>query len=104
MRSLVIAAAAAAVGVGLVLVSLARADAPAPSKTLEEITIEGEVRLPEVLFITSRDVERPLDSLAGYLVAQDSLAARLDAAPLLLHVTPAAEAAPPEGPTQEEPR
>ena len=40
--------------------------------TLEEISIEGEVRLPRVLFITSRDIARPLDFLDHY--APDPLA------------------------------
>jgi len=108
VRSLVIAAAAAAIGVAVVMVSLARADeaaAPPAPKTLQEITIEGEVRLPEVLFITSRDVERPLDALAGYLVAEDSLLAAVESAPVHLHVVPTAAASPiPDAVTQEEPR
>jgi hypothetical protein len=32
-------------------------------KTLDDIRIEGEVRLPRVLFITSRETVRPLDFL-----------------------------------------
>lgn len=36
--------------------------------TIEEISIEGEVRLPRVLFITSRDIARPLDFLDHYAV------------------------------------
>jgi hypothetical protein len=32
-------------------------------KTLDDIRIEGEVRLPRVLFITSRETARPLDFL-----------------------------------------
>jgi hypothetical protein len=43
--------------------------ADAPVKTLDAVTIEGEVRLPQVLFITSRDGERPLDFLAMYAPA-----------------------------------
>ena len=58
-------------------------------KTLEEITIEGEVKLPEVLFITSRDIERPLDWLDGYLSAETSAAARAENAPVVVHVVPA---------------
>ncbi len=34
-----------------------------PVRTLEDVTIEGEVRLPQILFISSRDTERPLDVL-----------------------------------------
>jgi len=33
------------------------------TKTLDDIQIEGEVRLPRVLFITSRETARPLDFL-----------------------------------------
>jgi len=32
-------------------------------KTLDDIRIEGEVRLPRVLFITSRETARPFDFL-----------------------------------------
>jgi hypothetical protein len=49
-----------------------RADAGV--KTLDEITIEGEVRLPRVLFITSRETERPLDFLEEYLPPLDAVA------------------------------
>lgn len=35
-------------------------------KTLEAVNIEGELRLPQVLFITSRDSRRPLDYLEVY--------------------------------------
>jgi hypothetical protein len=59
-------------------------------KTLEEITIEGEVRLPEVLFITSRDVERPLDWVDGYLSAEQGAAAHANDAPVHVHVVPVA--------------
>ena len=124
MRGLFIALLAALIGVAFVVVTLvhgAERTPPAPAKaakTLEEITIEGEVRLPEVLFITSRDVERPLDAVAAYLAAEDSLVAALDAAPVRVHVTPAVGSAAPLDPmpttdvpspapvreTQEEPR
>lgn len=43
-------------------------------KTLDEITIEGEVRLPRVLFITSRETHRPLDFLEEYLPPLDAVA------------------------------
>jgi len=33
------------------------------TKTLDDIRIEGEVRLPRVLFITSRETARPFDFL-----------------------------------------
>lgn len=48
--------------------------AEAGVKTLDEITIEGEVRLPRVLFITSRETERPLDFLEEYLPPLDAVA------------------------------
>ena len=35
-------------------------------RRLEDIMIEGEVRLPQVLFITSRESRRPLDWLDHY--------------------------------------
>jgi hypothetical protein len=40
--------------------------APAPVKRLEATNIEGEVHLPQVLFITSRESVRPLDFLDFY--------------------------------------
>lgn len=116
MRTVIALAAFIVMGVIAVLISLASpagaAETPAPPpsapadaakaaskppasaqksapKTLEEITIEGEVRLPEVLFITSRDVERPLDWLEGYLNAEKGAAARSSDAPVRVHVVPA---------------
>ena len=38
-------------------------------KTLDDIRIEGEIRLPRVLFLTSRDTECPFDFLDHYRVA-----------------------------------
>ncbi len=35
-------------------------------RTLDDVTIEGEVRLPQVLFISSRETDRPLDALAVF--------------------------------------
>jgi len=58
-------AAIAAIASTMPLTSPARASTP-PVKTLDEITIEGEVRLPQVLFITSRESTRPLDWLELY--------------------------------------
>ena len=123
MRSVWIALAAALIGVAFVIVTLAHgAEPPAVTatapKTLSEITIEGEVHLPEVLFITSRDVERPLDAIGAYLGLEDSLTALLDDAPVRVHVAsgataallpdplqPTAPASPvPVRTTQEEPR
>ena len=53
--------------VTLILLALsAMARAEEEPRTLDAVTIEGEVRLPEVLFITSRDVARPLDWLDHY--------------------------------------
>lgn len=50
-----------------VLLLLAAAVARAEDdRTLEAVTIEGEVRLPQVLFITSREVDRPMDWLDHY--------------------------------------
>jgi len=43
---------------------------PAPAvKTLDDIRIEGEIRLPRVLFLTSRETECPFDFLDHYRVA-----------------------------------
>ena len=66
--------------------SKSKAAANGSHKTLEATRIEGEVRLPEVLFITSRDVERPLDELDAYLRAEEAQAASLDDAPIRVHV------------------
>lgn len=52
-------AAAAAAGVVL-LATMAAAE---PQRTLDEITIEGEVPLPQVLFISSRETPRYQDHL-----------------------------------------
>lgn len=86
MRSFTIALVAAVIGITAVFVALARA--AAPTKTLEEIAIEGEVRLPEVLFITSRDVRRPVDWLEQYLQEEEAAAARLNQMPLRVLVFP----------------
>ncbi|MFN8178080.1 MAG: hypothetical protein U0167_09130 [bacterium] len=59
------------------------------AKTIKEITIEGEVKLPEVLFITSRDVERPLDWLDAYARAETDAAAAAKDGPVRVHVVPA---------------
>lgn len=46
-----------------------------PRVTLDEITIEGEIDVPQVLFIGARDHLRPTASLhALYLIDVDSLA------------------------------
>lgn len=52
----------------LLLASSVTAAEP-PVKTLDAVTIEGEVRLPQVLFITSREGERPLEFLSMYAPA-----------------------------------
>jgi hypothetical protein len=58
-------------------------------KTLDEITIEGEVRLPRVLFITSRETERPLDFLDEYLPPLDAVASEASpTGPVPVTVTP----------------
>ena len=95
MRSFALAIVAAVVGMATVFLAIARAEAPAkpakrvqPAKTIEEITIEGEVRLPEVLFITSRDVQRPIDWLEEYLLEEEAARLRLDQAPVRLLLFP----------------
>ncbi|MEZ5064472.1 MAG: hypothetical protein R3B81_07025 [bacterium] len=72
--------------------------AHAEERTIDDIEIEGEVRLPQVLFITSRESERPLDWLEGWAEATAADIA-LDAwAPARLQVIPtgATPAAAPE--------
>jgi hypothetical protein len=86
MRSFTIALVAAVIGITTVFLAVARA--AEPTKTLEEIAIEGEVRLPEVLFITSRDVQRPIDWLEEYLLEEETAATRLDQAQARLLVFP----------------
>lgn len=62
-----------AVALALAAPPPAASAAPAPSapvvKTLDDIRIEGEIRLPRVLFLTSRDTECPFDWLDHYRVA-----------------------------------
>jgi hypothetical protein len=58
LGSLLAAGAAAALAV-----PTSPAQAAGDVKTLDDIKIEGEVRLPRVLFITSRETVRPLDFL-----------------------------------------
>ena len=60
--------------IALIALPAAPATPSGEVKTLDEITIEGEVRLPRVLFITSRETERPLDFLEGYLPPLDVVA------------------------------
>ncbi|GJM45560.1 MAG: hypothetical protein DHS20C21_24020 [Gemmatimonadota bacterium] len=74
----------------LILSAVARAE----PRTLDTVTIEGEVRLPEVLFITSRDVARPMDWLDHY--AGPTAAGVASLAPLCfdLYVLPAAPGIP----------
>jgi len=66
--------------------------APAP-RTLEEITIEGEVRLPQVLFITSRESTRPLDWLDHYAPPDAAEVARTTPLPSRIDVIPSSEPA-----------
>lgn len=74
--------------VALALFSLASTPAGAQERTLEEVEIEGEVRLPQVLFITSRDSDRPLDWLGAYQPAT-AAAVALDAyRPARIYVVP----------------
>ena len=73
------------------------AAAPAPAaptaRTLDEITIEGELRLPQVLFITSRESVRPLDWLDHYAPPSAAEVARDTPLPSRIHVIPSPEAA-----------
>jgi hypothetical protein len=62
-RLMLLVAGAVAVLALAVFASLARAE---EARTLDEVEIEGEVRLPQVLFITSREAERPLDWLEAW--------------------------------------
>jgi hypothetical protein len=64
--------------------------ADAPVKTLDAVTIEGEVRLPQVLFITSRDGERPLDFLAMYAPATSLELGQSTVLPSTIRVVPEA--------------
>ena len=66
-----------------------KASGKGAEKTLRDINIEGEVKLPEVLFITSRDVERPLDWLDTYARAESDAASGKSDAPAVVHVVPA---------------
>jgi hypothetical protein len=68
------------------------AAAPTP-RTLDEITIEGEVRLPQVLFITSRESTRPLDWLEHYGPPTAAEVARDTPLPGRIDVIPSAESA-----------
>ncbi|NNE43973.1 MAG: hypothetical protein HKN12_07175 [Gemmatimonadetes bacterium] len=64
--------------------------------TLEEISIEGEVRLPRVLFITSRDITRPLDYLDHYAVDPAAVfGPRPEPAPIAVLPGPLADAGTP---------
>lgn len=62
-RPVLLAAAVAALLALLALTTFSRAEEP---RTLDDIEIEGEVRLPQVLFITSREASRPLDWLDAW--------------------------------------
>ena len=82
------AAGLVATALALVAWGSAPATAAAEERTLEEVEIEGEVRLPQVLFITSRDSDRPLDWLGAYQPAP-AAAVALDAyRPARIHVFP----------------
>jgi hypothetical protein len=78
---------------------------PAP-RTLDDIMIEGEVRLPQVVFITSREANRPLDWLDHYMppgaaevAAGAALATRIDVIP---SEDPADETESPDAPAPPE--
>jgi hypothetical protein len=49
--------------IGLAAVALPLPAGASEPRTLEEITIEGEVAVPQVLFITARDQRRYIDDL-----------------------------------------
>jgi hypothetical protein len=78
---------------------LPSARAAAEARTLDEVEIEGEVRLPQVLFITSRESERPLDFLDAFAGPDAAEIAATAWRPPNLYPVPAAEiAAGPAGP------
>jgi len=63
-RLVLLGAAVAALLAIVALATLARAEDD--TRTIEDIEIEGEVRLPQVLFITSREATRPHDWLDAW--------------------------------------
>jgi hypothetical protein len=91
-------AAAAAVLVGTLLCVAADAAAQtAPAKpaarkdvvrTLDAINIEGEIAVPQVLFITARDVRRYRDGLGLKFQLSATDAGRAAVLPARLHVAP----------------
>ena len=65
------------------------ADAPKEAvKTLDAVTIEGEVRLPQVLFITSRESDRPLEFLSLYAPVSSEELGASTVLPGMIHVPP----------------
>jgi hypothetical protein len=98
-------AIAVTLAVTALLLGMAAATRAEEPRTLEAVEIEGEVRLPQVLFITSRDVERPLDWLDHYAAA-----APAEERPVRVFVVPAPLPSPvpgsvvdaPAGPTNTE--
>lgn len=67
--------------------------AGAAPRTLEEITIESEVRLPQSLFITSRESVRPLDWLEHYAPPTAAEVARETPLPSRIDVIPSTDPA-----------
>ena len=60
----------------------------APARTLEEITIEGEIAVPQVLFITARDRRRYNDQLYRKFLQSSLELARGTAYPRHLVIRP----------------
>jgi hypothetical protein len=80
----------------IVVAALGAAASPvaaAPPRTLDEITIEGELHLPQVLFITSRESTRPLDWLDYYAAPPAAEVARTTPLPTRIEVIPSLDSA-----------
>ncbi len=67
----------------------ARSRAPAPVRTLDAITIEGEIPLPQILFIAMHDVPRYPDEIHRRFVRTGLEVGRGAFLPLRLYVSPA---------------
>jgi hypothetical protein len=74
------------------LLAASASGAPAPRR-LDEIMIEGEVRLPQVLFITSRESRRPLDWLDHYAPPSSAEVAATTVLPSRIDVIPSQDPA-----------
>ena len=80
-----IAFAASFVAAAVIVAAAGAADVP---RTLDEIMIEGELHLPQVLFITSRESARPLDWLEHYAAPSAFEVARATPFPSRIDVIP----------------